>query len=110
MDISQLDEKISFENPVFSNDAYGGQSESFVEWLSDCWASVERRSGFKNFSEGFESTVTRYDVYVRYRSLIETNLKEKYTRIVYGNRRFSIDSSELIDEKKKYYHFTVTAV
>lgn len=111
MDISSLDEKVSFENPVFTDDLAGGQDDAtYTPWLSDVWARVERKSGFKNFSEGFESTVTRYDVWVRYRAIIETNLNEKTTRIIYGNKRFSIDSSELLDEKKQYYHFNVTAV
>lgn len=110
MDINLLDEKVSFENPAFADDGSGGQTETFVQWLADCWARVQKKSGYINFNEGHESSVSRYDVYVRYRHLIEMNLKEKYTRIIYCNKRFSIDSSELIDEKKKYYHFTVTAI
>jgi head-tail adaptor len=111
MDIGSLDEKIHFENNETTDESAGGEDETSVRWLSNVWARVERKSGFRNVAEGFDASVTRCDMWVRWNSTIAANIDEKYTRIIYDGKRFSLDSEpELIDEKKRFYHFSVTAV
>jgi head-tail adaptor len=115
MDIGSLDEKITFTNNDVSDESAGGENETIgtaaTAWQTSVWARVERKSGFRNFSEGYDASVTRYDMWVRWNSTIAANIDVRYTRIIYDGKRFSLDSEpELIDEKKRFYHFSVTAV
>lgn len=106
VEIGKMDKRVKFENPTKTPDGAGGQTESFVEWLTT-WGFVKQVSGFRNFTDGYTTSATRFDVFVYWRQAMSNSLL-KETRLIIDNLICTIESRIVIYVGgKKLFHFTV---
>jgi hypothetical protein len=108
VNIAEMRERGSLQNS--SNPAYGyGQKDSYseVSGLGDVRGRLRKLGGNRTNDFGEVSFSNRWEWIVRFETAIETNLF-KSSRWVIENRFFTIDSYELMGNRKRFYRFVLT--
>lgn len=106
--IGEFNKTTKWERVEKASDTTGGQNEQYVDWFIGKMALKQMSQGRK-LNNGYDEMVEVYDGWIQWRHAIETDLT-KDTRVVYGNRVFSIQNYSLIDEQRRIYKVTLKQV
>ena len=109
VNIAELRERGSLQNNTGSSTSGYGTREGYAEvsGLGDVRGRFRKLSGGRTNDFGSLGFDNRYEWICRYESAIENNLF-KDTRWVIENRILTVDSYELIDNRKFFYRFILT--
>lgn len=108
MSIAELRERGSLQNTT-SVAAGFGQKEVYseVSGLGDVRGRLRKLGGSRRNDFGEVSFSNRWEWIVRFEAAIENNLF-KNSRWVIDNRFFTVDSYELMDNRRFFYRFILT--
>lgn len=106
--IGQMRMPVKFEQVNKASDGTGGQDEQYVDWFTGR-AYLKRRRSFSAFDQGYDQKVKQYQMWMYWRNEIEIDM-QKDVRVVYEARMFSIDTFNLVDEKRSIYEFELTEI
>ncbi len=85
MRAGRLKHRVTIQRPAKSRDEYGEEIETF-ESMAVVWAGIEPVSGTENIHAGQETSLTTYNIIMRYISITP------HDRIMYSGRVFTIKS------------------
>lgn len=106
--VSKFRHVIRFENPTKTANTSGGRDEAYADFLTTR-GSVEKRDGFRNFSDGYDAIINTYVLHTYWRGDLEANLTRD-TRVIYDNRSFRIETWERVNEERSFMKFTISEI
>lgn len=106
--IGEMRMVIKFELVVKSSDDTGGQNEEYGEWFTTR-GYLEKKRSFRDFQTGYDQSIKTYDLWVPWRNEFEQGVS-KDVRVIFESRSFSIDTFEMVNEKRRLFHLELTEV
>ena len=102
--IGQMTQIIKFERNE-PTQLGAGKKDNYIEWLTTR-GSLRQERGFRFLENGEGTLQDRWVLYVRFQAAIEEHIS-KSIKIVCNNMIFTVNSFELVGEKRRYYRFTL---
>jgi SPP1 family predicted phage head-tail adaptor len=90
--------RITFQNPVYSQDSNGDRSTTWSDWAT-VWAAIEPNTGKTYYEAAQAESKAEGRMRIRYKKGINSNMRVKF-----GNRYFNIISVINPREDKKETH------
>lgn len=94
---------VKLENPAKPPDGAGGRTEDFEAFVTTRGV-FRKRSGFRNFEQGYDQLVSEHECFLTWRSEFDSHIT-KDTRLVYDNRVFKIVSKEYVNQQRSIMYF-----
>lgn len=106
--IGQMRDVIKFESVSKNSDGTGGQEEGYSEWFTTR-GYLLKKSSTRAFQSGYDASIKVYDLWVPWRNEFEQGVS-KDVRVIFEARSFSIDTFEMVGERRRLYHLELTEV
>lgn len=106
--IGEMRMPIKFELVSKSTDGTGGQNEGYAEWFTTR-GYLKKKKSLRDFQTGYDYSIKTYDLWVPWRNEFEQGVS-KDVRVVFESRSFSVDTFEMVDERRRLFHLELTEV
>lgn len=100
---------IQLDNPVKAQDIAGGNEETGWITLAITRGYFRKKSGFRDYAEGYDKLVWEYEAYMWWRNDLEANIT-KDTHLVYDNKIYEIVTWGRYEENRQFLEFRLVAM